>query len=67
MVIHIAQAAYKDLIYYKTDKNEFDLEPEDSLCSICKMQVLIAGDGHLIQRARSAFKRSFVFNEKTLE
>ena len=51
----------------KTIKHEFDLEPEESVCSLCEMQVLIAGDGYLIRRHSRAFEFSFVFNEKTLE
>ena len=51
----------------RTQKHEFNLEPEESLCSLCEMQVLIAGDGYFIRRHSRAFKRSVVFNEKTLE
>ena len=51
----------------KTIKHEFDLEPEEILCSLCEMQVLIAEEKYWVRRHSRAFRRSFIFNEKTLE
>ena len=54
------------MIGLRTEKHEFDLEPEERHCSLCGMQMLIAGDVWFVRRHSRAFKRSLVFNEKTL-
>ena len=51
----------------KTIKDEFDLKPEEILCSLCEMQVLIPEGKYFIRRHSHAFKPSFIFNEKTSE
>ena len=62
------EATYpKRAIGPKTIKHEFDLEPAERHCSLCEMQMLIAGDVWFVRRNSSAFKRSLIFNEKTLE